>query len=233
MYAGEHKREPFLSLNPFGQMPALTDGAFTIADSHACLVYLARKYDPTGSWLPADAEGEAKVAEWLSKSANEVHQGPWMKRAKIRRPDAIKLSNEEIDARCDHILKLMDAALYVARVARARPADDRGHLLLRPDLDAQGVGLRHRQVAERDTLARTHSGLARRARHRRQSVLARTILWSRRRIARCRSWDRRSAGTRGRRARRCGRSRAASSSAARRRRRTTCRGAESRADRGR
>ena len=34
-----------------------------------------------------------------------------MKRAKIRRPDAIKLSNEEIDARCDHILKLMDAGL--------------------------------------------------------------------------------------------------------------------------
>jgi glutathione S-transferase len=111
MYAGEHKREPFLSLNPFGQMPALTDGDFHIADSHACLVYLARKYDATNTWLPVDAEGEAKVAEWLSKSANEVHQGPWMKRAKIRRPDAIKLSNEEIDARCDHILKLMDAEL--------------------------------------------------------------------------------------------------------------------------
>ena len=94
MYGGEHKREPFLSLNPFGQMPALTDGDFTIADSHACLVYLARKYDPSGTWLPADAEGEAKVAEWLSKSANEVHQGPWMKRAKVRRPDAIKLSSE-------------------------------------------------------------------------------------------------------------------------------------------
>ena len=111
MYAGEHKREPYLTLNPFGQMPALTDGAFTIADSHACLVYVARKHDPANRWLPTDAEGEAKVAEWLSKSANEVHQGPWMKRAKIRRPDAIKLSNEEIVARCDHILKLMDAHL--------------------------------------------------------------------------------------------------------------------------
>lgn len=111
MYAGEHKREPFLSLNPFGQMPALTDGDFTIADSHACLVYLARKYDSAARWLPANAEGEAKVAEWLSKSANEVHQGPWMKRAKVRRPDAIKLSDAEIDARCDHILRLMDAHL--------------------------------------------------------------------------------------------------------------------------
>lgn len=111
MYGGEHKREPFLSLNRFGQMPALTDNDFTIADSHACLVYLARQYDRTDRWLPSDAEGEAKVAEWLSKSANEVHQGPWMKRAKIRRPDAIKLSDEEIDARCDHILALMDKHL--------------------------------------------------------------------------------------------------------------------------
>jgi glutathione S-transferase len=111
MYGGEHKREPFLSLNPFGQMPALEDGEFSIADSHACLVYLARKYDDMNRWLPVDAEGEAKVAEWLSKSANEVHQGPWMKRAKIRRPDAIKLSDEEIDARCDHILGIMDRLL--------------------------------------------------------------------------------------------------------------------------
>jgi glutathione S-transferase len=111
MYGGEHKREPFLTLNPFGQMPALQDGDFAIADSHACLVYVARKYDRTGAWLPSAAEKEAKVAEWLSKSANEVHQGPWMKRAKIRRPEAIKLSDEEIDARCDHILKIMDAHL--------------------------------------------------------------------------------------------------------------------------
>jgi glutathione S-transferase len=111
MYGVEHKREPFLTLNPFGQMPALQDGDFAIADSHACLVYVARKYDRTGAWLPSAAEKEAKVAEWLSKSANEVHQGPWMKRAKIRRPEAIKLSDEEIDARCDHILKIMDAHL--------------------------------------------------------------------------------------------------------------------------
>lgn len=111
MYAGEHKREPFLTLNPFGQMPALQDGEYTIADSHACLVYIARKYDGSSAWLPIDAEGEAKVAEWLSKSANEIHQGPWMKRAKLRRPDAIKLPDAEIDQRCDHILGLMDRHL--------------------------------------------------------------------------------------------------------------------------
>jgi glutathione S-transferase len=111
MYGGEHKREPFLSLNPFGQMPALEDGDFHVGDSHACLVYIARQYDTSGQWLPSDAGSEAKVAEWLAKSANEIHQGPWMKRAKIRRPDAITLPDAEIDARCDHILGIMDAHL--------------------------------------------------------------------------------------------------------------------------
>ena len=111
MYGGEHKREPFLSLNPFGQMPALEDGEFHTGDSHACLVYVARRFDAANKWLPIDAVHEARVAEWMSKSANEVHHGPWMKRAKIRRPDAIALSDEEIDARCDHILALMDARL--------------------------------------------------------------------------------------------------------------------------
>jgi len=111
MYDGEHKREPFLSLNPFGQMPAMEVDGFAIADSHACLVYLARKFDKSGQWLPSDAEGEAKVSEWLSKSANEIHQGPWMKRAKIRRPDAITLPDAEIDARCDHVLGIMDKHL--------------------------------------------------------------------------------------------------------------------------
>jgi glutathione S-transferase len=111
MYGGEHKREPFLSLNPFGQMPAMEDGNVVIADSHACLVYLARKYDLSNHWLPANAEEEAKVAEWLSKSANEIHQGPWMARAKVRRPEAITLSDEEIHARCDHVLAIMDRHL--------------------------------------------------------------------------------------------------------------------------
>ncbi len=111
MYAGEHKREPFLSLNPFGQMPALEHEGFKIGDSHACLVYLARRFDDTNHWLPIDAVGEARVAEWMSKSANEIHQGPWMKRAKIRRPDAITVSDEEIDQRCDHVLAIMDSHL--------------------------------------------------------------------------------------------------------------------------
>jgi glutathione S-transferase len=34
-----------------------------------------------------------------------------MKRAKIRRPDAIRVPDADIDARCDHILGIMDRHL--------------------------------------------------------------------------------------------------------------------------
>ncbi len=39
--AREHKTPEFLALNPFGQIPVLQDGALTLADSNAILLYLA------------------------------------------------------------------------------------------------------------------------------------------------------------------------------------------------
>ena len=49
---GEHKRDPFLKLNPVGLVPVIEDGSTVLADSNAILVYLARKYAP--DWLPTD-----------------------------------------------------------------------------------------------------------------------------------------------------------------------------------
>lgn len=73
--AGAHKAPEFLALNPLGQVPVLEDGGLTLRDSQAILVYLARRYDPTGAWLPEDAEGVGRVQQWLSFAANEIHHG--------------------------------------------------------------------------------------------------------------------------------------------------------------
>ena len=137
-----------------------------------------------------------------------------MKRAKIRRPDAIKLSNEEIDARCDHILKLMDAELAKREwLALGRPTI--------ADISCFGP-ISMLKVSGYDTdkwpnvtrwLERIKALPGAHDIDGNPFCAARTSLSSRRRTARCRSSDRRSAGTRGRCARRCGRSRAASSSA--------------------
>ena len=50
--AGEHKKAPFLALNPDAQVPVLEDGENIITDSNAILVYLARQYAP--AYLPLE-----------------------------------------------------------------------------------------------------------------------------------------------------------------------------------
>ncbi len=74
LLAGEHKKEPFLSLNPAGQVPVIEDGETAIADSNAILVYLARKYAP--DWLPTDPVGAAEVQKFLSLAAGDIAHGP-------------------------------------------------------------------------------------------------------------------------------------------------------------
>ncbi|MCZ6604420.1 MAG: glutathione S-transferase family protein [Alphaproteobacteria bacterium] len=107
---GEHKSPEFLSINPFGQVPVLVDGDVTVSDSQACLVYLARKYGGE-DWLPNDPAAEAVVAEWLSRAANEIHNGPWLTRFATMRPGRVSLPMEMLHERCHAILKLMDGRL--------------------------------------------------------------------------------------------------------------------------
>jgi len=73
--AGEHKSEAFLELNPLGQVPVLIDGALTLRDSQAILIYLARQYGGQG-WLPEDASSMGQIVQWLSSAANEIARGP-------------------------------------------------------------------------------------------------------------------------------------------------------------
>lgn len=73
---GAHKQPEFLARNPFGQVPVIEDGELTLADSNAILVYLARRYDPDGTWLPADAVGAAQVQRWFSAAAGLLVNGP-------------------------------------------------------------------------------------------------------------------------------------------------------------
>ncbi len=79
--AGVRRTPAFLALNPLGQIPVLEDGGLVLADSNAILVYLARRYDAGGRWLPETPEGAAHVQRWLSIAAGEVSFGPAAARA--------------------------------------------------------------------------------------------------------------------------------------------------------
>lgn len=71
---GEHKSEPFLKLNPLGQVPVLIDGDVVIRDSQAILVDLARRYGGK-NWLPTEAEAMSKIMQWLSMA--EERNSTW------------------------------------------------------------------------------------------------------------------------------------------------------------
>lgn len=59
---GEHRSEPFLKINPMGQVPALTDGDFNLAESMAICSFLIEK---AGSDLCGKtAEERALAWQW-------------------------------------------------------------------------------------------------------------------------------------------------------------------------
>jgi glutathione S-transferase len=73
---GEQKRPEFTAINAFGQVPVIDDNGVIVADSTAILVYLAKRYDPSGRWLPKDPEGAAQVQRWLSAASGAIYLGP-------------------------------------------------------------------------------------------------------------------------------------------------------------
>jgi glutathione S-transferase len=75
LIAGEQKQAGFLARNPFGQVPVIEDGDFTLADSNAILVYLALTYDGERRWLPQDACTQADVQRWLGVAAGPLASG--------------------------------------------------------------------------------------------------------------------------------------------------------------
>ena len=80
----EHKSEWFLRLNPLGQLPVIADDALLLRDAQAILVYLASRYDRSGTWYPRDdPKLLGEISQWLAfadaitatSSAARLHDG--------------------------------------------------------------------------------------------------------------------------------------------------------------
>ena len=103
-----HKRPEFLSISPFGQVPVMQDGAVTLADSNATLVYLALKYADE-AWLPRDPLGAAEVQRWLSVAAGDIAFGPCA--ARLVTVFGAQLDHDAAKTRAARLLAVLDGAL--------------------------------------------------------------------------------------------------------------------------
>jgi glutathione S-transferase len=106
--AGEHKKAPFLQLNPLGQVPVLIDDDVVIRDSQAVLVYLARRYNRE-DWLPMDAASMSKVMEWLSTAAKEIAN--YLATARLYYLFGAKVDIDLLEKQAHVLLKVIDAHL--------------------------------------------------------------------------------------------------------------------------
>ncbi|KAM9622463.1 LOW QUALITY PROTEIN: glutathione S-transferase theta-4 [Trichechus inunguis] len=62
---GQHISDDFV-VNPLKKVPALKDGDFTLTESVAILLYLARKYKVPDHWYPQDLQACALVDEYMA-----------------------------------------------------------------------------------------------------------------------------------------------------------------------
>lgn len=63
-FAGGHKQDDYLAINPNGELPALVDGDMQLWESNAILVYAAEK-DGNTDVYPADPKVRADIQRWL------------------------------------------------------------------------------------------------------------------------------------------------------------------------
>src|SRR5260370_41111487 len=80
--AGARKPE-YLASNPNGRLPAIDDAGFTLWESLALTLYLAKKY---GRYYPTTLESEDKAWQWSLWPVQEVYS-----RGTIRSLHAVRL----------------------------------------------------------------------------------------------------------------------------------------------
>lgn len=105
----EHKAEPHLSRQPFGQIPAIDDGGFVLFESRAICRYVSAKAND--ALVPVTLQGRALMDQWSSVEQSNVS------------PHAMKFIYHYVFQRAQEqaVLDAAQAALELAFAALSKP----------------------------------------------------------------------------------------------------------------
>jgi len=100
---GEHKKEPHLSRQPFGRIPALDDDGFEMFESRAICRYLDQKAG--GKLVPSDPKARAKMEQWISVETSEFtpHAMKFIYHDVFKRPQepaVLEAAGKALEATC-------------------------------------------------------------------------------------------------------------------------------------
>lgn len=109
MANGAHKKPEYLKISPFGLVPAIVDGDFTLADSNAIITYLVLKYAKDEDWIPSDAKDAAEVQRWLTVAADNIYSGPCA--ARLVKLFGAALDHDAAVKKAHSLFELMDQHL--------------------------------------------------------------------------------------------------------------------------
>jgi glutathione S-transferase len=147
--AGARKPE-YLAINPNGRLPAIDDDGFTLWESLAITLYLAKKH-AVGRLYPATLEGEAKAWQWSLWAVQEVDRG-----VNIWSLHAVRLPPEDRDPqRLAEALKVLEPPFKVLEAALAERPYLLGDAFTVADLNVAAVISR---AIDMDLAAMPHIG---------------------------------------------------------------------------
>jgi glutathione S-transferase len=114
---GEHKQEPHLSRQPFGQVPALDDDGFALYESRAMMRYIDDKADH--KLTPADPKQRAVMEQWISVETSNFtpHAMKFIYHSIFGRPQApevLESAGKALGHACDVLEARLAKAPYLA-----------------------------------------------------------------------------------------------------------------------
>ncbi|XP_057782364.1 glutathione S-transferase APIC-like [Salvia miltiorrhiza] len=119
--SGDHKKEPFISLNPFGQIPAFEDGDLNLFESRAITRYIARAYAGEGTPLVSSDVKKAAVAEVWAEVEAQRYEPPAAKltwELGIKPILGMPTDDDVVKAQEAELAKVLD--VYEARLAHSK-----------------------------------------------------------------------------------------------------------------